>query len=109
MKGDKDKEILKKSLEETLEEETESCQACGGTLKPEKVNLEEFEEGKLYLMENVVAYICEECGEMWIPEPIVNEFEKMMETAKKYHKKHHPELNKSKLRKAGSRVKRYKK
>lgn len=99
--------LIKKDFEESLEEESESCQACGGTLKPEKVNLEEFEDGKLYLMENIVAYICEECGEMWIPEPILNEFENMMKTAKKYHKLHHPEGKKLKFRKGGSRVKRH--
>lgn len=96
-------------MEESLEEESERCQACGGALKPEKVNLEEFEGGKLYLMENIAAYICEDCGEMWIPEPILNEFENMMKTAKKYHAEHHPHEKKLKYRKGGTRVKRHKK
>ncbi len=71
-------------FEDVLEEGQEACQACGGELKAEKVNLEEFEGGKLYLMENVAAYICQECGEMWVPEPVLAEFEKMMETAKRH-------------------------
>ena len=82
--GDKEKK-LEEEMEEVFEEASEFCQACGGVLKAEKVNLEEFENGKLYLMENVVAYICQECGEMWVPEPVLQEFEKMMETAKKHH------------------------
>lgn len=71
-----------KETEEFFEEAESACQACGGELKPEKVNLEELEGGKLYLMENVPAMVCEECGEIWVPEPILKEFEKMMETAK---------------------------
>jgi len=72
-------------LENVFEEEEENiCQACGGPLKLEKVNLEEFEGGKLYLMENVAAYVCESCGEMWVPEPVLKEFEKMMDTAKRH-------------------------
>ncbi len=61
------------------------CQACGGPLILEKVNLEDYQGGKLYIMEKVSAYACQECGEIWIPETIMLEFEKMIETAK--HKK----------------------
>lgn len=73
--------------EELFEEAEGACEACGGELKPEKVNLEELEGGKLYLMENVPAMVCEECGEIWVPEPILKEFEKMMETAKLHRAK----------------------
>ena len=62
--------------------EEAKCESCGGELNPEKVNLEEFEKGKLYLMEKVPAFICQDCGEVWIPEPFMKEFEKMLETAK---------------------------
>jgi len=71
-------------IEELAEEIREACQACGGELKAEKVNLEEFEGGKLYLMENVHAYVCQECGEVWVPEPVLAEFEKMIDTAKQH-------------------------
>jgi len=63
-------------------EEPAECEACGGTLELEKVNLEDYQGGKLYMMENVPAYVCQECGEIWVPEPIMQEFEKMIETAK---------------------------
>lgn len=78
---------LNKDYEEFFNEAEAVCQACGGHLKAEKANLEELEGGKLYLMENVPAYICEECGEMWVPEPVLAEFEKMMETAKRHKAK----------------------
>jgi YgiT-type zinc finger domain-containing protein len=59
--------------------EGEACPNCGGPLKPEKVNLEEFEAGKLFHMEQVPGFLCDACGEIWVPEPILKEFEKMIE------------------------------
>ena len=58
------------------------CPVCGGPLLQEKVNLEDYQGGKLYLMEKVPAFVCQECGEVWVPDPILNEFEKMISTAK---------------------------
>ncbi|OGC15810.1 hypothetical protein A2290_05685 [candidate division WOR-1 bacterium RIFOXYB2_FULL_36_35] len=82
-----DKDNIHDEMEEAFQLSAGNCQACGGILKAEKVNLEEIENGKLYLMENVSAYVCEQCGEKWIPEPIIKEFEKMIETTHKFHKK----------------------
>jgi len=65
------------------EGEPGACQACGGELVLEKVNLEDYQNGKLYMMESVPAYVCQECDEIWVPEPIMQEFEKMIETAKR--------------------------
>ena len=65
-----------------LGEEPEACEACGGPLELEKVNLEDYQGGKLYMMESVPAYVCQECGEVWVPEPIMGEFEKMIATVK---------------------------
>lgn len=75
------KENKKPDDSENLEEPLE-CENCGGTLKKEKVNLEEFEGGKHYHMENIPAYVCMMCGETWIPEETILEFEKMIEIAK---------------------------
>lgn len=63
------------------------CQACGGGVVPEKVNLEDYVEGKLYLMENIDAYVCQECGEVWVPEETISEFEKMIDLAQKKNKR----------------------
>lgn len=76
---EKYKEILEKNA-------PENCQACGGPVALERVNLEDYHGGKLYLMESVPAYVCEECGEVWVPEPIMAEFEKMIETVKLHGK-----------------------
>lgn len=64
------------------------CQNCGGALVIEKVNLEDYQGGKLYMMESIPAFVCQECGEVWVPEPIMKEFIKMIDTAKKL--RHHP-------------------
>jgi YgiT-type zinc finger domain-containing protein len=62
------------------------CEACGGSLELEKVNLEDYQGGRLYMMENVPAYVCQDCAEIWVPEPIMEEFEKMIETVKQKKK-----------------------
>lgn len=62
--------------------EVGECQHCNGPLVIEKVNLEDYQGGKLYMMESVPAFVCQECGEVWVPEPIMQEFEKMIKTAK---------------------------
>lgn len=63
-------------------EEPQYCEECGGVLKPRKVRLEEFEGGKLYVIEDAPVLECDSCGEVWVPEPIIDEFEQMMAAAK---------------------------
>lgn len=65
------------------EKEQQYCEECGGTLKPNKIRLEEFEGGKLYVIEDAPVLECESCGEVWVPQPIIDEFESMMDAAKK--------------------------
>lgn len=79
MKKKDEFEKYKELLEENAPGE---CQACGGPVILEKVNLEDYQGGKLYIMEKVPAFTCQECGEVWVPETIMLEFEKMIETAK---------------------------
>ena len=75
-----------KKYEDFLKEQHPGeCQSCGGLLSLEKVNLEDYQGGKLYMMENVPAYVCQECGEIWVPEPVMQEFEKMIQTVKHRH------------------------
>jgi len=72
-------EQYKKYLQEN---QPESCEACGGTLEQEEINLEDYQGGKLYIMENIPALVCQDCGEVWVPEPAMKDFEKMISTAK---------------------------
>ena len=82
---------MKKDFEEEYqkffnEAAKESCKSCGGELKPELINLEELWEGKLFLMERVPAFVCQECGEIWVPEEFTKEFESMVTLTKKRRK-----------------------
>jgi len=54
------------------------CNACGGKLFFDKVSLDHYEDEKLYVIEDVPAFICEDCGEIWIPKPVIEELEKMI-------------------------------
>ena len=65
------------------QEEPQVCEECGGTLKPGKMRIEEFEGGKLFVIEDAPVMECEACGEVWVPQPIIDEFEQMMEAAKR--------------------------
>jgi len=82
------KEIPKtaKNNKQGSEQKTITCKICGSEIKLESVNLEEFEGGKLYLMEGVPAYVCHNCGETWVPNEVIEEFEKMMKVAKERRK-----------------------
>jgi len=56
------------------------CTACQGKLYFDRVSLDHYEGDKLYVIEDVPAFICEECGEVWIPKPVIEELEKMIAT-----------------------------
>lgn len=63
--------------------EAEYCPACQGKLKKDLVELEDIENGKVVKMKDVEAMVCEQCGEIWVPEPIIKEFEKLLDAAAK--------------------------
>ena len=77
----------------------EDCQACGGPLNLEKINLEDYQGGKLYMMEQIEAFVCQSCGEVWIPEKTMLEFENMITTAKAHSKTKKPKNRETKKRK----------
>ncbi len=41
------------------------CELCGGTTVHKKVRRQHWFEGKLYIVENVDAEVCLECGERY--------------------------------------------
>jgi YgiT-type zinc finger domain-containing protein len=41
------------------------CEFCGGTTHPKNVKRQHWLNKKLYIVENVQAEICEECGERY--------------------------------------------
>lgn len=68
-----------KNLEQVFSELNPGlCNACGGKLFFDRVSLDHYEGEKLYIIEDVPAFVCEECGEVWIPKPVIDELEKMI-------------------------------
>lgn len=41
------------------------CEFCGGTTRTKKVKRQHWLRGKLYIVENVAAEVCSECGERY--------------------------------------------
>lgn len=41
------------------------CEFCSGTTKPKHVKRQHWLNGKLYIVENVKAEVCSECGERY--------------------------------------------
>lgn len=83
--------MIKKEFEEEYkkffeEGASECCKTCGGELKAEVINLEELWGEKLFLMEKVPAFICQDCGEIWVPEQFTKEFESMVTVTKRRKK-----------------------
>jgi len=41
------------------------CEFCGGSTEPRKVKRQHWLKGKLYIVEDVEAEVCQECGERY--------------------------------------------
>ena len=41
------------------------CEFCGGETKPKQVKRQHWLHGKLYIVENMDAEVCTECGERY--------------------------------------------
>ena len=63
------------------------CEFCKGQTKSKKVKKHHWLEGRLYVLENVDAEVCMECGERYF---YAKTLQKINETLKKEHqvKKH---------------------
>ena len=42
-----------------------TCELCGGKLKRRRVTMQHWLDGKLYVVENVIAEVCPQCGERY--------------------------------------------
>lgn len=41
------------------------CEFCGGKTKPKRVKRQHWLNGRLYIIENMAAEVCSECGERY--------------------------------------------
>ena len=62
------------------------CSFCGGEVKGEKVELDYRYEGKLCIFQNVMAGVCQQCGEKYLTGEVAEEIEQRIQTEDKWTK-----------------------
>jgi YgiT-type zinc finger domain-containing protein len=55
------------------------CEFCGGQTIKKKVKRQHWLNGKLYIVENVEAEVCTECGERYFHATILDEIDRVLE------------------------------
>ena len=56
------------------------CEFCSGQTETEKVKRQHWLHGRLYIVENVEAEVCTECGERYFHAEILDEIDYLLET-----------------------------
>ena len=56
------------------------CEFCGGQTVRKKVKKQHWLHGKLYIVENVEAEVCSECGERYFHATTLDEIDRLLET-----------------------------
>lgn len=57
------------------------CEFCGGQTAKKKVKRQHWLHGKLYIVENVEAEVCTECGERYFHVKILDGIDRLLETS----------------------------
>ena len=55
------------------------CEFCGGKTTKKKVSRQHWLHGRLYLVENVEAEVCDECGERYFHAKILDAIDRLLE------------------------------
>ena len=55
------------------------CEFCGGTTETRHVKKQHWLHGKLYLVENVEAQVCRECGERYFHASTLDAIDRLLE------------------------------
>lgn len=72
----KKQNIMKKHIKQT----NPLCAVCGGPYRSTTITHEERHGESVYLFRNVPAYVCSECGEMWVEERTLQQIDRLIET-----------------------------
>jgi YgiT-type zinc finger domain-containing protein len=56
------------------------CEFCGGQTAKKKVKKQHWLHGKLYIVENVEAEVCSECGERYFHAKTLDKIDRLLET-----------------------------
>lgn len=62
------------------------CEFCGGNTENRKVKKQHWLQGKLYLVENVEAEVCSNCGERYFHAKILDAIDKTLQSKHKVEK-----------------------
>jgi YgiT-type zinc finger domain-containing protein len=54
------------------------CECCDGQTTPKKVRRQHWLNGKLYIVENVDAEICPECGERYFHATVLDQIDRLL-------------------------------
>lgn len=57
-----------------------TCRYCQGDLESRQVTLDKRWKRQLFIIENVPALVCKQCGESYLDGPVVEEIDQMVET-----------------------------
>ena len=71
---------------EEVFEDTLICRTCGGMLEKETVPITETENSEKFLIQNVPALVCQECGEIWLSPEVIRDIENTLKETLKKHK-----------------------
>jgi HTH-type transcriptional regulator / antitoxin MqsA len=55
-----------------------TCDYCQGTTKTRRVKRHHMHKGRLYIVENVPAEICQECGERYFSATTLDNIDRML-------------------------------
>jgi len=55
------------------------CEFCGGQTAKKRVKKQHWLHGKLYIVENVEAEVCSECGERYFHAKVLDEIDRFLE------------------------------
>ncbi|MEW5804508.1 MAG: YgiT-type zinc finger protein [bacterium] len=56
-----------------------TCELCGGQTVKKRVKKQHWLHGKLYIVENVEAEVCPECGERYFHAKTLDEIDRFLE------------------------------
>ena len=68
------------------------CEFCGGKTKSKKVKRQHWLRGKLYIVENVKAEVCPDCGERYFHATTLDEIDRYLLAEHDVKKRIHVEV-----------------
>jgi YgiT-type zinc finger domain-containing protein len=57
-----------------------TCQFCDGTTISKTVRRQHWLDGKLYIIENVTAEVCSECGERYFHAAVLDQIDRLLQS-----------------------------